>query len=282
MTLFSGRVAVQFRPVLLLTMKRSGSHLGAVGRSSTKRSALTVLQPGWQGIFVTCPRKKESACRDEARNIFSELAEELYGESESNCQEAGTDIEEQIRAEVAALGKKSEAKVSTHLIGCECVVFVRIKDPIDPVRLVLETCAKLKNSRKKLSRYIQRMTPVWRFVPANVDNVSQFTPEIERGFDKDNLAFAVRSTIRNNTDVNRDELIASIARLIGKAHHVDLKNYDRLVLVECFRSVIGLSVVDRRFEEYARFNYSQMYEKLLSEQAADTVTVNKEAAEETN
>lgn len=35
--------------------------------------------------------------------------------------------------------------------------------------------------------------------------------------------------------MNRDEIIKTVARIVGPDHKVDLKNYDLLIIVEVFR-----------------------------------------------
>lgn len=47
--------------------------------------------------------------------------------------------------------------------------------------------------------------------------------------------FAIRPTIRNHHTMKRDDIIKQVADLVGKPHTVDLKHYDRLILVDVYR-----------------------------------------------
>lgn len=49
------------------------------------------------------------------------------------------------------------------------------------------------------------------------------------------LKFAIRPTIRHNSDWNRDSVIKLVAKAVGPGHQVDLKNYDLLILVDIMR-----------------------------------------------
>jgi tRNA acetyltransferase TAN1 len=53
--------------------------------------------------------------------------------------------------------------------------------------------------------------------------------------------FAIRPSIRNNKELTRDEVIRTVAAIVGPGHKVDLHGYDLLILVEiykvCFRFV---------------------------------------------
>lgn len=47
--------------------------------------------------------------------------------------------------------------------------------------------------------------------------------------------FAIRTTIRHHNVMNRDDVIRQVAAAVGDQHLVDLKHYDRLILVEIYR-----------------------------------------------
>src|ERR1700694_6175783 len=58
--------------------------------------------------------------------------------------------------------------------------------------------------------------------------------------------------------MKRDEVIQTIARVIGRDHIVDLKNLDVMILVETVKNITGISVV-RDFDKLKRFNVEQLY-----------------------
>jgi tRNA acetyltransferase TAN1 len=49
------------------------------------------------------------------------------------------------------------------------------------------------------------------------------------------LKFAIRPSIRNNKELTRDEVIRSVASIVGPGHKVDLHDYDLLILVEIYK-----------------------------------------------
>lgn len=54
--------------------------------------------------------------------------------------------------------------------------------------------------------------------------------------------FAIRTTIRNHHAMKSDDVIKRVADLVGQPHTVDLKKYDRLVLVDVYRVSIKTSL----------------------------------------
>ena len=80
--------------------------------------------------------------------------------------------------------------------------------------------------------------------------------------DQQPIKYAIRTTQRNHNVLNRDEIIQTVAEQVGKNHPVDLKDYDKLILVECFKSSLGMAVVSD-FDQLERFNLQQIFEKTI-------------------
>ena len=57
------------------------------------------------------------------------------------------------------------------------------------------------------------------------------------------LQFAIRTTIRNNHAMKRDDVIKRVADLVGEPHTVNLKNYDWLILVDIYRVSICIRLI---------------------------------------
>jgi len=49
------------------------------------------------------------------------------------------------------------------------------------------------------------------------------------------LQFAIRTSIRNNKEFKRDQVIKTVAAAVGPGHKVDLSGYDLLILVEIYK-----------------------------------------------
>lgn len=52
--------------------------------------------------------------------------------------------------------------------------------------------------------------------------------------------FAIRPSIRNNKELTRDEVIRTVAAVVGPGHKVDLQGYDVLILVEIYKASLGM------------------------------------------
>ena len=84
--------------------------------------------------------------------------------------------------------------------------------------------------------------------------------------------FAIRPTVRNNNVMKRDGVIKHIATAVGELEEgwtVDLKNPDALILVEIYRNMLGMSVVDRGYEKLKRFNLAEIKSSYLEGQSAN-------------
>lgn len=265
---------------------------------------------------MTCTRGKEAACRKEIVEVFLEYSKEFYGDLEVELGEEkeGEDengegekvketesIEESLAKELeelreSAKGSKSQKQgevkglFEAMEIGCECVIFVRVRKPVDPVDFVTRICKDLKyGSQIKRTRYAQRLTPVMSTATANLDGLTRtLTDVLEPVFynKKEPQTFAIRPTLRNHSTLTRDEIITKTARFISTApidqekpendddekederdddkkevrNSVDLKNYQKMVLVDCFKSSLGMAVVGSDYEkEYYRFNLEQIF-----------------------
>lgn len=47
--------------------------------------------------------------------------------------------------------------------------------------------------------------------------------------------FAIRPTIRNNKELKRDDVIKTVAAVVGPGHKVDLHGYELLIFVEIYK-----------------------------------------------
>jgi tRNA acetyltransferase TAN1 len=169
-----------------------------------------------------------------------------------------------------------------------CVSFVRFPTGtnVDPVHAVRKLClsAADKDASGPRSRYIKRLTPVSRIRKTMNDGLKTLCTQIlPQEFQLDSEAaetsgnqpckFAIRPTIRNNNQINRDEVIRIVADEItdlgGGRHKVDLKGYDKLVLVDVYRNVVGMSVVGAEYDQLKRFNLAEIHASRLDDDKKD-------------
>lgn len=223
-----------------------------------KPSKFTTPETSWRGIFVTCNRGREKQCASEVQQWFETVVDE-YFDDEPAADEKDS-LEADIAKEVAQLTSKRK-KVVVHVnLGVECVVFAQLRHPLDPVQVTLKIC-ELAQQGERATKYIQRLGPVQQFVKIDdeLTELKALEPLIKKRM-HDGSKFAIRPTLRL-TAVTRDRVIPAIARLVGTGHKVSLDSFEELVLVEGFKSVIGVAVLNtpaEKVKELCRFNVAQI------------------------
>lgn len=231
------------------------------------------INPGDAGIWATCDMHKEGLCTIELKDFFNQHADIVYGDAmvhSTTAQEHNSAVDDDIEAEISKevqgmQGSKQEALFTPVKIDVQCVLFFKTREPIEPVSFVRSICeAALENNTTKRTRFVKRLTPMTRMGKANEKSLEEVAKAVLgpvfHGEGKPALKFAIRPTIRNNHVLKRDDIIKQIADLVSQPHTVDLKNYDRLILVDVYRNVLGMSVVGHDFEELKRYNLAEIYE----------------------
>lgn len=231
---------------------------------------------------------------------------------DSPVEEEEIDIESSIKAELSKHEKSSVANVKAFqliTLDVPCVSFLRfvptglVYDKVDVVDLVHTICANAERKQGRIrSRYIKRLVPAtWlgkvlsgglekaceEVLPAHfkiksddgdVKGQGENAAETLQG----RVTFAIRPNIRNNDKVSRMEIIDKIAAEVQKLgdnkHKVDLKGYQKGIMVEIYRGWIGMCVVDntnsaessedgeagtssyrKGYEALKRFNLAEIY-----------------------
>ena len=225
--------------------------------------------------------------------LFEEKFLELYGdikdeedENENDKKEEELSIEDQIKKELqeikgeefskhSSTGETKKKDPITFIdLNCECVTFCKTRRPIVPEEFVLsimEDLADPKNMVKR-TRYVQKLTPITYSCNAKMEQLIKLAnlvigPHFHDPLKvKKDYKFAVEVTRRNFNTIERMDIINEIVKLVNKEdsefnHTVDLKNYDKLILVECFKSNIGMCVVNGDYKtKYRKYNVQQLYE----------------------
>ncbi|KAG2736298.1 hypothetical protein G9P44_000388 [Scheffersomyces stipitis] len=257
--------------------KRKSGDKGSGGKSK-KFKASGFIDPHTTGVYATCNRHKEQACRKELMNLFEEKIGEYFDlENGDNSEDEGQQdedkelsIEEQIQKELEGLkevkGTKKELLKPIEL-DCECLVFIKTRRPIDPEVLVERICQESYESKIKNTRYTQKLTPVTFSVSPTKEELKKLAsrvlaPHFHKPEGQEPIKFAIQVSRRNFNAMPKDEIIKSIAESVGRdhGHSVDLKNYDKIILVECYKTSIGMSVANN-YLKYDKFNLQQIFEK---------------------
>lgn len=281
-----------------LTMsKRSNNNRDGGSQKKKFKVAKGVIDPGTSGIYATCARKKERLAVQELGLLFEEKALEIYGkeleelnkneddlESKNTNEELDTEelsIEDQIKKELAELRKDDKPKTKDEKkkdilqfidLDCECVVFCKTRKPIQPESFIAKIMEELAdpNNKLKRTRYVQKLTPVTNSCSNSMEQLIKLADEVLKPHFHDpnntkSYKFAVEVTRRNFNKIDKMDIIKQIVKQVtqnGKYQHkVDLKEYEKLVLVECFKSNIGISVVDGDYlTKYRKYNVQMIYE----------------------
>ncbi|KAK9362961.1 hypothetical protein V1504DRAFT_402080 [Lipomyces starkeyi] len=256
----------------------AGKSAGKTKKIRYWKSAASTIHPGVAGIFATCNRNHEKQCTQELIDLFNEEAEKQYDLAKDIIEEDSDDneeddIEASINKELESLKKSKDRKLFTPVnIDCECVIFFRTRKPIDPPEFVHNVCENALKSGIKTTRHTLRLSPVSLTASATEEDLKDLAKKVlAPHFHTQNqqpYKFAIRTTIRNHTTLNRDQIIHVLALAVGPPHKVDLKDYDRLVHVECFKNIVGISVV-KDFETLKRFNLQQIFESKANRSVND-------------
>ncbi|CCE63338.1 hypothetical protein TPHA_0E02460 [Tetrapisispora phaffii CBS 4417] len=218
------------------------------------------------------------------RKELKELSEEQNPEqnADENESEEELSIEDQIKQELSELkpktnddGSKIRKKDPLSFIdlNCECVIFCKTRKPIVPedfVKKIIEDLAD-PNDMQKRTRYVMKLTPITNSCNATMEQFILLLNRVlaphfhEADKAEKSIKFAVDLTRRNFNTIERMDLITQVVKQVikdGKYKHVvDLKAYDKLILVECFKNNIGVSVVDGSFgSKYKKYNVQQIFE----------------------
>ncbi|KAH7369887.1 hypothetical protein BKA65DRAFT_7169 [Rhexocercosporidium sp. MPI-PUGE-AT-0058] len=254
------------------------------------------IEPGDIGIWATCARNMEGRATEELKVMLEECAERFYGLKQESGEDGDDedDIEASIQKELAALDdKQSVTKLFSPVhLDIPCVLFFKTNPLIEPIDFVHRICKEVvaTPSVRKM-KYVNRLTPMTLIAKATEKGLQELestvlrkhfnmAPDVdeeptsgEEKIDKEmpNYSYAIRPSTRAHTaPLKRDLVIKSIADSISNVHKVDLTTPDKVILVEIFQSVCGMSVVGSDWEALKRFNLAELYEKEKASKAKAT------------
>ncbi|EFE40759.1 hypothetical protein TRV_04532 [Trichophyton verrucosum HKI 0517] len=226
------------------------------GHDKRKINSKGKLASGDSGIFVSCDRGREGKCSAEILDLLSQEVPEAAADQKDDGtgdenENEDVDIEEQIKREVEQMQPK-RSKAPFQLINLDV-----------PCHIVHRLCIDARaHPEQKRSRWVKRLTPITsmkKILGGGLEELARdvLRPHFHSGGPP--RKYAIRPTIRNNTDCQRDSVIKLIASIVGGEHSVDLKNYDLLILVDVIQTMCGMSVVEGDYDELKRYNLSEIY-----------------------
>uniref|UniRef100_A0A3Q3WCU2 THUMP domain-containing protein 1 n=1 Tax=Mola mola TaxID=94237 RepID=A0A3Q3WCU2_MOLML len=242
--------------------KRGKRRYGA-GQHSKRWKGSRELEVGMQGILITC-NMNERKCTAEAFNLLNEYAEQLYGPEKVSPSEADEeDVDAALKKEVAQLqasAAKQERRFQALESGANNVIFIKTHN------LVHHILSDLHTTKKKKSRVILRIMMPLSAVTGTCkafqdDMLKYLTTFLEPWFKSPNCAtYQIAFKARNSSHNKRDEVIKSVAGLVGKLNpknKVDLTNPELTIIVEVIKAVCCISVV-KDYTLYRKYNVQEV------------------------
>ncbi|ORX75087.1 hypothetical protein BCR32DRAFT_297106 [Anaeromyces robustus] len=234
------------------------------------------------GFLITCTLNKERSSAREMCELLCEHVEKLYPElceekkKDNNNIENGSENEEEediddiddIEASLAKEledmknNKKEENKFEIVPLNINCLGFIRAKIPIDPTKVVHSIFETIETKKEKKTRYTQRVIPIMNTCITNKPEIFRLAETIIKPYfpDDQQKEYAIMIKIRNNSKMDRMEIIKGVAGVIGEKHKVNLTNPQLFVIIEIFKTICGISVVDDYFN-YKKYNMEEVFEK---------------------
>ncbi|KAF8071774.1 hypothetical protein FPV67DRAFT_896672 [Lyophyllum atratum] len=222
------------------------------------------------GIWVSCVKGKERLAVAECYDLFDSVASELWpidaGRESDAASHSDEDndlsIEAQIANEVSAMKRpKAEPRFVNCQTNTPCVLFISCKSPVDPIKLVMKLVEDVEATGVVRSRCIYRMVPVSGSCGANLSEIQALCRSTVESFFSQHpdrkFKYKIELRVRNHSVIPRPELIQHIAQCVPEGHTVELTDPEVFILVEVFKSVCGISIVERYYA-LQKFNMSEI------------------------
>ncbi|KAK0204971.1 hypothetical protein DFS33DRAFT_1324284 [Desarmillaria ectypa] len=230
------------------------------------------------GVWVSCVKGKERQTVGELYDLFDSLASDLWplGGDEKEDDSDGNDgtgdaslsLEAQISNEISAMKRpRHEQRFANCQTNTPCVVFISCKPPVDPVRLVETHIKNVQKTGFMRTRYCHRFVPVSGSCVTNIPEIqalcrSIFEPFFARDPER-KYSYKIELRIRNHTSLSRPTIIQTIADCVPEGHVVDLTNPDAFILVEVFKSVLGVAIT-QEYYSLQKFNVMEISNRTQS------------------
>jgi len=165
-------------------------------------------------------------------------------------------------------------------LSIACVLFFKTQAPIVPVDFVHRICEDaVARPGGRRHRFVNRLTPMTLLGKATENGIDElgktvlgehFRLAVDENADdtgkEAGFSYAIRPTIRNHKTLKRDAVIKQVASLVASTHKVDLTNPEKVILVEIYQSICGISVVGGDWEALKRFNLAELYQPTTAAQ----------------
>ncbi|KAJ2616409.1 hypothetical protein H4S08_000800 [Coemansia sp. RSA 1365] len=237
------------------------------------------ISPGMKGFFATCTRGREKKSALETIDLLEDYAGKLYpgledelraeGEEVPNSGAEGPasnvgDIEADIARELAEMKSASTPKLFRYLpTTIECLIYIKCHRRIDPEQLVRFIFADITKTRQRRTRFTGRLIPAKVTTTSKIDAIVKGSKEVARDLLADDAVpttFALVVNIRYCDDIKRDDVIPPVAAMLDVKHKVDLKNAKYTLVIEVFKSMCTIGLVED-YNALRRLNLQTLFDE---------------------
>ncbi|KAI7832997.1 hypothetical protein BX661DRAFT_178931 [Kickxella alabastrina] len=238
------------------------------------------ISPGMKGIFATCNRHKEKKSAHETIDLLEEYASKLYPGIEDEIMNDGeededadadekpdapkVDIEDEIAREVAGMKSKWKPKLFRYYnTMIDCLIFIKCHRKIDPGKLVQFIFDDLTKTMQRKTRFTGRIVPAQVTTTSKLDAIVKGATEVASELlaeDAEPSTFALVVNIRYCDALKRDDVIPAVAAPLDAKHKVDLKNAKYTIVIEAFKSMCIIGLVED-FNARRRLNLQTLFDE---------------------
>ena len=168
------------------------------------------LSKGTSGFLLTCRRGKERPAAKEAISLL----EDFHGkDDDEEIQKRPDTVEEDLENELKELKEKKNDEFVAIDTKLDCLVFIKSKT-VKPVSFIHDLLHKFLKKGVRRTQYCSRILPVESTCQASMKEIEATAKSLIDPYFKVHLgSYAIAPKIRNNSKLNRDELIKVIADL---------------------------------------------------------------------
>ncbi|XP_026465358.1 THUMP domain-containing protein 1 homolog [Ctenocephalides felis] len=227
------------------------------------------IQPGLKGFMITC-NFREKDCIREAYNILNQYVDkdDVCTHSDEEGQGDVNDISDQLtkaidsaKTNIQVADKKKRFQV-VETGASNCLFISTTLD--NPVPFAMKIIQDIANTKRQETRYLLRLVPIEKVCRANISDITNTAGALfDQYFLKEPTTFAIVFNRRYNNSVNREDVIKTLADLIGQKNvlnKADLKSAKLCVIVEIIKGLCLLSVVPDYFQ-LKKFNLLELSQK---------------------
>ncbi|RDD38133.1 THUMP domain-containing protein 1 [Trichoplax sp. H2] len=225
------------------------------------------MRPGLNGVLLTCNNVQNRGALAEIYQLLHESADRLYGnddgdDSKTSKSEVDNDPSKELEKEISALKDNWKNYFQAVETGVKNIYFIECNkgDPYELTKSIFKDLIE----RKASVRFCQRLIPVTFICHSSLDDIKKCCPQYLKQYFQNDTAkeckFAISYKSRYNGDLNRDQVIATVADIVidGQIkHQVNLDNPDVVIVIEIVRNVCCMSILDD-FHQMRKYNLNEV------------------------